>query len=104
MYKRQIYGSAQPGQTVLIRNQDTGLTRTIPVDADGKYRALALPTGQYKIELQKDGATIAQRDVLVQIASGSQIDFVANTAKDATTLDGVTVQGSVCLLYTSRCV
>jgi outer membrane receptor protein involved in Fe transport len=97
-----IYGSAQPGQTVLIRNQDTGLTRTIPVDADGKYRALALPTGQYKIELQKDGATIAQRDVLVQIASGSQIDFVANTAKDATTLDGVTVQGSVAALDMSQ--
>lgn len=97
-----IYGSAQPGQTVLIRNQDTGLTRTIPVDADGKYRALALPTGQYKIELQKDGTTIAQRDVLVQIASGSQIDFVANTAKDATTLDGVTVQGSVAALDMSQ--
>ena len=75
-----VYGSAQPGQTVVIRNADTGLTRTISVGADGKYRALALPTGQYKIELQKDGATIAQRDVLVQIASGAQIDFVAAAA------------------------
>ena len=24
-----VYGSAQPGQTVVIRNADTGLTRTI---------------------------------------------------------------------------
>lgn len=97
-----IYGSAQPGQTVVIRNLDTGLTRSITVGTDGKYRALALPTGQYKIELQKDGATIAQRDVLVQIASGSQVDFVAAASADATTLDAVTVQGNLAALDMSQ--
>lgn len=90
-----IYGSAQPGQTIVIRNLDTGLTRSITVGTDGKYRALALPTGQYTIELQKDGATLAQRNVLVQIASGAQVDFVATPATEATTLDAVTVRGKV---------
>lgn len=90
-----IYGSAQPGQTIVIRNLDTGLTRSITVGTDGKYRALALPTGQYTIELQKDGATLAQRNVLVQIASGAQVDFVASPTTEATTLDAVTVRGKV---------
>lgn len=48
-----IYGSAQPGNTVVIRNLDTGLTRTVTVGEDGKFRALALPNGRYQVELQK---------------------------------------------------
>ncbi len=99
-----IYGSAQPGQTVVVRNLDTGLTRSVTVGADGKYRALSLPTGQYQIELQADGATVAKREVLVQIASGSQIDFVATPAAgaDATTLDAVTVRGNLAALDMSQ--
>ena len=89
-----IYGSAQPGETVVIQNLDTGLTRTVPVGTDGKYRALALPNGRYKVELQKDGAVVGVREnVLVQIASGAQIDFTGVPAPngEATLLDAVQV-------------
>lgn len=92
-----IYGSAQPGETVVIQNLDTGLTRTVPVGTDGKYRALALPNGRYKVELQKDGRIVGVREnVLVQIASGAQIDFTAVPAAgaDATLLDAVQVTGT----------
>ena len=33
-----IFGSAEPGTTVTIRNNDTGLTREIRIDNSGRYR------------------------------------------------------------------
>jgi hypothetical protein len=64
-----IYGrvEAPAGTTVVMTNVDTGLKRSITPDADGKYLATAMPTGHYKIELQKGGQTIntAETDVLV---------------------------------------
>lgn len=89
-----IYGSAQPGETVVIQNLDTGQTRSVPVGADGKYRALAVPNGRYKVELQREGAVVGVRDnVQVQIASGLHIDFSAAAAPSsgATLLDAVQV-------------
>jgi hypothetical protein len=49
-----IFGqvSGQTDNAVVIENQDTGLTRTLPRDSTGCYRVSSLSTGRYKVTLQ----------------------------------------------------
>lgn len=92
-----IFGQAPgaSGSTIVVENVDSGLTRTIPVDADGRYRLTSLPNGRYKVSLQKDGQTIAVREnVTVNIASGTDVSFAAASNDGTTTLGAVTVVGS----------
>jgi len=79
--------------TVIIRSLDTGFTRTLSVDAQGRYRATELPNGRYRVILQQDGNDIASRDnVVVNIASGTEVSFTGG-AGDVTALDRVEVRG-----------
>lgn len=79
-----IYGKADAGQTVTIVSE-TGLTRTVTADANGRYSAPSLPAGRYKVTAGGDA-----RDVTVLVASGAQVDFGDAT----TTLGTVTVSAS----------
>lgn len=82
---------AEPGTTVVIQNLDTGQTRTLNVDSNGRYRASDLPGGNYRVTLQKDGQTISVRDnVLVTIAGGTEVSFRG----DVQTLERVEVTGA----------
>ena len=51
-------GAVLPGVTVTVRNVDTGFTRTIVTESDGRYRHAGLPPGRYALraELQGFGA------------------------------------------------
>lgn len=93
-----IYGvGGEPGATVTIRNADTGLTREIRVDANGRYNASALPVGKYQVELKREGQVIASKpDVMVQLGSGSEVSFgaVAAASGSATEMDRIEVRGS----------
>ena len=48
-------GAAVPGATVIIKNTDTGLTRTVVTSDDGSYSAPELPIGTYSVTVQKEG-------------------------------------------------
>ncbi len=78
-----IFGKADAGQTVTITSE-TGLTRTVTADANGNYNFLSLPVGNYKV-----ASGSSNRDAVVRVGSGSQVDFGG-----ATNLDAVTVIGS----------
>ena len=87
-------GSAA-NSTIVIENVDTGLTRTIPVESTGRYRAVSLPTGNYKVTLQRDGAAVSSRDnVVVSIAGGTEVSFAGATVGEAKNLEGVVVVAS----------
>ena len=91
-----IFGRADaaPGTTVHIENIDTGLSRDVTVDADGRYRATTLPVGRYRVTLQRDGQNVGTRDnVQVNVGSGTDVSFVAS-ATAAQTLEGVQVVAS----------
>src|SRR5882672_9327142 len=51
-------GGVLPGVTVTGRNTETGITRTVVTESDGRYRLAALPPGRYEVrtELQGFGA------------------------------------------------
>src|SRR5262245_27427044 len=55
-------GLALPGATVTLTNVETGWTRTVVTDAQGRYRASALPPGVYAIRAELAGFTTALRD------------------------------------------
>ena len=48
-------GGVLPGVTVTIRNADTGLTRAVVTEADGRYRHAALPPGRYTLRTELQG-------------------------------------------------
>jgi outer membrane receptor protein involved in Fe transport len=72
-----IFGSSgEAGGTVVITNTATGVSRSVSVDSNGRFQIPALPVGTYKVELQKDGRTVEEREsVLVSIGAGSQVNF-----------------------------
>lgn len=80
-----IFGKAEPGQTVTIVS-DTGLTRTITVDASGRYNAGSLPAGRYKVTSGAD-----TRDITVLVSSGAQVDFGGTVDLNAVTVVGSSV-------------
>ncbi|MBK8790489.1 MAG: carboxypeptidase regulatory-like domain-containing protein [Holophagaceae bacterium] len=48
-------GSAVAGATVVIRNGETGLTRTLQTSNEGRYMATLLPVGPYTVTVTKAG-------------------------------------------------
>jgi len=48
-------GAQIPSANVTLVNQDSGFTRTVTTDADGRYRFVALPPGTYTIKVEATG-------------------------------------------------
>ncbi|MGY1425200.1 TonB-dependent receptor [Lysobacter sp. A289] len=94
-----IFGSTgEPNATVVIENVDTGLTRQVTSDASGRYTATALPTGEYKVMLQRDGQVLAtQENIELTLGGGKEVTFSgAGTGSGtvATELDRIVVTGT----------
>ncbi|SFS15244.1 TonB-dependent Receptor Plug Domain [Dyella sp. OK004] len=72
---------------------DNGVSRRIPVGADGRYQAGALPVGVYTVSLERQGAVVASREkIALRVSSGTQVDFAGTGANAAATnLQGVQV-------------
>ncbi|MDR0182652.1 TonB-dependent receptor [Lysobacter arvi] len=87
-----VFGQASAGDTVVVENPATGFKREIRVGNDGSYRASALPTGSYRVTLQRaDGSTATRENVTVNVGTGTSVNFAAAAAPGATTLDAVQV-------------
>src|SRR4029434_3686328 len=48
-------GAAIPGATVTVRNVETNVSRTLVSDAEGNYRFLNLPVGNYELVVELSG-------------------------------------------------
>ncbi len=44
-----------PGVTLTVRNAETGLTRTVVTEVDGRYRLGGLPPGRYELKAELAG-------------------------------------------------
>ncbi len=85
-----LYGNAPQaaGATITVQN-DSGLKRTVTVDANGRYNLGSLPVGNYSVTLQRDGAVLDKREnILLRVGAGTEVSFGGG---DATNLDAVTV-------------
>jgi len=93
-----IFGQAPAaaGETVTITSA-TGATRTATVDANGRYTFGSLPTGEYTVNLVRDGAVVdTRKNVTIKIGAGTEVSFAAAgpSATGAQTLEGVTVSSA----------
>ncbi|WP_434027012.1 TonB-dependent receptor [[Pseudomonas] boreopolis] len=81
-----IYGNAPEGAVVVVTSS-TGLSRTIPVDAAGKYSISQLPVGTYTVTVKQGDQIIGTREgITLRVGSGTDVSFGG-----ATTLDTVNV-------------
>lgn len=64
------------GATITIRNLDTGYTRSVTADAEGRYRFARLPVGNYEVSAASDGFERSVIDqVQVRIGSATVVDL-----------------------------
>jgi hypothetical protein len=65
---RDEQGGVLPGATVSLRNDDSGVTRTVVTKPDGRYVLPALSPGRYTLRAELSGfATQEVRDVVITI-------------------------------------
>src|SRR5512132_827584 len=63
-------GGVLPGVTVTARNVDTGATRNITTEADGRFRLAGLVPGRYELKAELQGfGTVTVPDVTVAVGS-----------------------------------
>ncbi|MFZ6843312.1 TonB-dependent receptor [Undibacterium sp. RuTC16W] len=74
VFGKVVAGSAT---SVVLKNTDTNLTRTIAIDATGKFQGTALPAGHYKATLMKDSTVLANAELDVFAGQGVEPDFGA---------------------------
>jgi hypothetical protein len=71
-----------PGVTVEATNKDTGLKLLNVTDAQGFYRILNLPTGNYSLSATLDGfATATAANVRLLLGSAPTVNFTLQSAK-----------------------
>jgi hypothetical protein len=68
-------GAVTPGASVVIRNQDTGVERTVFSDESGVYVAPSLPPGRYRVEVQLQGFQTQAKEVAVGPAETIAVDL-----------------------------
>src|SRR5947208_2054975 len=57
-------GAAVPGATVQVKNVNTGVTRTVVTNEQGRYRAPDLLVGEYEVQASLAGfQTVVQRGI-----------------------------------------
>src|SRR5436190_14949304 len=51
-------GGVLPGVTITVRNADSGVTRTIVTEANGRYRLGGIPPGRYNLTAELQGFAV----------------------------------------------
>jgi hypothetical protein len=92
--------AAVPGATVTAKNLATGLTRTAIASASGSFHISGLPAGTYDVTAELTGfGAVVNKDVPVQVASQSTVDFTLKVGAQAET---ITVTGETPLIQTTK--
>jgi hypothetical protein len=93
-------GAAVPGATVVVKNTATNLERTLATDADGRFRALLLPLGPYRLTVSAQGfATVVREGVVLSVGQSANIPI---SLKVSTVQEEVVVQADSPVIETTR--
>jgi Carboxypeptidase regulatory-like domain/TonB dependent receptor-like, beta-barrel len=91
-------GALVPQAQIMIKQQETGFSRTTTTSAGGQYLISAIPSGTYRISVQKSGFKTAERTgVGITPQFAARIDFVLEVGESRQT---ITVQGQSPILNT----
>jgi hypothetical protein len=93
-------GGVLPGATVSLRNDNSGVTRTIVTESDGRYVFPALSSGRYVLRVELPGfATQEVRDVVITIGLELRRDV---TLKLQSVAETVTVRAEAPVVDTTK--
>jgi hypothetical protein len=81
------------GTVVVIKGLDSGLSRSVELASDGKFRVPSLPSGRYEVQLVQNGHPLHTSQITVLAGQTSQVNFNAD-AGQATRLATVTVRAN----------
>ena len=88
-----------PGVTVVVTNEETGLTRNLVTDANGEFTAPQVPTGTYTVTAELSGfKKVSKSNYRVGVDSRVRVDFVLDIGAMSET---VTVVAETPLVQTS---
>jgi hypothetical protein len=91
---------ALPGATVEVTNEQTGITRTVVTDAEGRYFARELNLGEYRVTAALQGfQSSARRGVVLTIGREAIVDFQLSIGDVVETIE---VTGDAPLVDTSN--
>jgi hypothetical protein len=85
-----IFGTVPPGSAtaVVLRNMDTNQTRTVQIDANGKFQASALSIGHYQATLMKGATAGATTELDVIAGQGAEAVFAVAGAVQTVRVEG----------------
>jgi hypothetical protein len=93
-------GGVLPGVDVEVRNAGTNITRTVQTDREGRFAALQLQPGRYKVTFTLSGfATLAQDGIEVNVGQSLRL---SPTMKPSTVTETVNVTAQPTTVDTSR--
>ncbi|HEX5431942.1 MAG TPA: carboxypeptidase-like regulatory domain-containing protein, partial [Bryobacteraceae bacterium] len=73
---RDSSGATLGGATVVVRQVDTGTSRTVATSADGLFNAPSLPVGQYTVTVEHEGfAPQTQTNLSLSVGQSLQLNF-----------------------------
>src|SRR5262245_12796636 len=91
-------GAVIPGATLILRNVETGITRSQITDAGGRYRIPELGLGNYEVTAQATGfQTVVRGGITLTVGREAVVDF---TLAVGATAESVTVTGEAPLVNT----
>src|SRR2546421_9748544 len=92
-------GAAVPGATVILKNTETGVTRTALSGETGKYEAFSLPAGTYEISASLAGfRTVTHTGINLAVGQNAVVDFALQVGQVS---EAVTVTGDVTKVETT---
>ncbi|NCP66530.1 MAG: TonB-dependent receptor [Paraglaciecola sp.] len=71
----QISASDYSQYKIVLKDPKTGLTREIQLSDSGSFRFAQLPTGEYDIQVSKNGVVVAEEKTRLSLGSNSTLDF-----------------------------
>ena len=92
-------GAVVPNATVVVRNIDTGFSRTVQTNASGQFSAVELPAGPYDIKVT--APTFGSYEQKVTLTVGEPFTLTAKLSVSANTVVEVGAQNDVAVLNTS---
>jgi hypothetical protein len=93
-------GAPIAGATVIVKNTATNLERTLATDADGRFRALLLPLGPYKVTVSLTGfATLVREGIVLTVGQSANL---ALSLKVSSIQEEIVVQADSPVIETTR--
>ena len=93
-------GAPVPGATVVVKNTATNLERTLATDADGRFRALLLPVGPYRVTTSLAGfATLVREGLVLTVGQSANL---ALTLKVSSIQEQIVVTADSPVIETTR--